>query len=147
CRGMEDFQQYSGRRENPPRGPPRLKRPVFGRIVHFRPALGPKLGKNRAHARARLPTSSSGPWVARRSGQAIPRNPARHCATVCRATLFFLASRASGRSFLRTELQEQKAIPGVSGSWFLPSLLLSVGPSVWERLWASASPSRERSWP
>ena len=71
---------------------------------------GPKLGGNRAHARARLPTSSSGPWLARRSGQAIPRNPARHCATVSYAGFFqtsptaeVAAADARGTQVLSTE--------------------------------------------
>src|SRR5438105_6529714 len=87
-----------------PGGLPRLD-DQRGRLL-----AGPKLGTNRAHARARLPTSSSGPWVARRSGQAIPRNPARHCATVSYAGFFqtsptaeVAAADARGTQVLSTE--------------------------------------------
>jgi hypothetical protein len=51
---------------------------VNGRIAPFPTSSGPKLGANRAYARARLPTSSSssGPWVAR-----VKRYLGRHSAT------------------------------------------------------------------
>src|ERR1700730_6012430 len=71
---------WQGRREIPLREASEVVYgPLSARIAPFPTSPGPKLGANRAHTRARLPTSSSAPWVARSSREAIP--PARHFAT------------------------------------------------------------------
>src|ERR1700730_5760697 len=85
ARGVEKMCGATGRREIPLRGASEVVRgPFSARIAPFPTSPGPKLGANRAYARARLPTSSYLPsWHDRRSDE-DPCHQLRHFARVLR---------------------------------------------------------------